>query len=227
MPVPANPAQPGANPPQGAPSHVFSVVPRTSAGFNQKSFDLGGETAIVVTGGVILMVRASDGSDLVDMEADRLVFWTRGNAQELLSNMRTSHGSGRELEFYLSGNVQIRSKRRKEDRFLQADEVYYDVGRNVAIALRAHMEIHQPRLPYPLNIQSDQIIQQNPKLLETGRTDLLTGFVSKKGRKFKAFLVKQPDGRIGFEFQPRAPKEKPPAEKPIRRGSAPRARSTR
>ena len=72
--------------------------------------------------------------------------------------------------------------------------------------------------------------EQMKKLLETGRTDLLTGFVSKKGRKFKAFLVKQPDGKIGFEFQPRAPKqkaEKPAEDKPTRRGSAPRARSTR
>ena len=84
------------------------------------------------------------------------------------------------------------------------------------------------------DFRSGRLILQQPiereqmkKLLETGRTALLTGFVSKKGRKFKAFLVKQPDGRIGFEFQPRAPKEKPPAEKPIRRGSAPRARSTR
>ena len=69
--------------------------------------------------------------------------------------------------------------------------------------------------------------EQMAKLLETGRTDLLSGFVSKKGRKFKAFLVKQPDGKIGFEFQPRAPKEKPAEDRPTRRGSAPRARSTR
>jgi DNA topoisomerase-3 len=66
--------------------------------------------------------------------------------------------------------------------------------------------------------------EQMKKLLETGRTDLLTGFVSKKGRKFKAFLVKQPDGKIGFEFQAR---EKPAAEKPTRPGSARRARSSR
>jgi DNA topoisomerase III len=69
--------------------------------------------------------------------------------------------------------------------------------------------------------------EQMKKLLESGRTELLTGFVSKKGRKFKAFLVKQPDGKIGFEFQPRAPKEKPdktPEEKPTRRGSERRAR---
>ena len=69
--------------------------------------------------------------------------------------------------------------------------------------------------------------EQMAKLLETGRTDLLTAFVSKKGRRFKAFLVKQPDGKIGFEFQPRPPKEKPAEEKPTRRGSERRARSTR
>lgn len=51
--------------------------------------------------------------------------------------------------------------------------------------------------------------EQMKKLLATGRTDLLSAFVSKKGRRFKAFLVKTPDGKIGFEFQPRAAKEKP------------------
>jgi DNA topoisomerase III len=81
------------------------------------------------------------------------------------------------------------------------------------------------------DFRSGRLILQQPiereqmkKLLETGRTDLLTGFVSKKNRKFKAFLVKQPDGKIGFEFQPRAPKAKPPEEKPTRRGSERRAR---
>lgn len=58
--------------------------------------------------------------------------------------------------------------------------------------------------------------EQMKKLLETGRTDLLTAFVSKKGRRFKAFLVKTPGGKIGFEFQARAPKaaeEAKPAKK--------------
>jgi DNA topoisomerase III len=68
--------------------------------------------------------------------------------------------------------------------------------------------------------------EQMKKLLATGKTDLLNAFVSKKGRRFKAFLVKQPDGKIGFEFQAKAPKA-PAEDKPTRRGSAPRARSTR
>jgi DNA topoisomerase-3 len=43
--------------------------------------------------------------------------------------------------------------------------------------------------------------EQMRKLLAEGRTDLLTGFVSSRTRrKFKAFLVRQPDGRISFEF---------------------------
>jgi DNA topoisomerase-3 len=60
--------------------------------------------------------------------------------------------------------------------------------------------------------------EQMKKLLATGRTDLLTDFVSKKGRKFKAFLVKNPDGKIGFEFQPR--KEKPADPKPAAQSKA-------
>ena len=51
---------------------------------------------------------------------------------------------------------------------------------------------------------------QMEKLLSTGRTDLLDGFFSNRnGRRFKAFLVKQPDGKIGFEFAPRTAKETP------------------
>ncbi|CAH2800907.1 MAG: DNA topoisomerase III, Burkholderia type (EC [uncultured Paraburkholderia sp.] len=44
--------------------------------------------------------------------------------------------------------------------------------------------------------------EQMAKLLEEGRTDLLTNFKSSRtGRNFKAFLVKQNDGNIGFEFE--------------------------
>mgnify|MGYP001590345346 FL=1 len=61
--------------------------------------------------------------------------------------------------------------------------------------------------------------EQMAKLLATGRTDLLNGFISKKGRRFKAYLVKTPDGKIGFEFQPRAPKASA-AEKPAKKRRA-------
>jgi DNA topoisomerase-3 len=43
---------------------------------------------------------------------------------------------------------------------------------------------------------------QAVRLLETGKTDLLTKFISKKGRPFKAFLVTQ-KGKVAFEFEAR------------------------
>jgi DNA topoisomerase-3 len=58
---------------------------------------------------------------------------------------------------------------------------------------------------------------QMVKLLETGKTDLLTKFISKKGRPFSAHLVVQEGGKVGFEFAPRPPraaKGKVPKEKP-------------
>jgi DNA topoisomerase-3 len=96
------------------------------------------------------------------------------------------------------------------------------------------------------DFRSGRMILQQPveraqmqKLLATGRTDLLTGFMSKKNRKFKAFLVKTPQGKIGFEFLPRAerpgkapggkvaPAEKPVAEKSGEAKKAAKARKKR
>jgi DNA topoisomerase-3 len=61
--------------------------------------------------------------------------------------------------------------------------------------------------------KTGKIILQQPieaaqvkKMLETGKTDLLTKFISKKNnRAFKAFLVVK-DGGTAFEFAPREPK---------------------
>jgi len=56
--------------------------------------------------------------------------------------------------------------------------------------------------------------EQLKKLLVDGKTDLLDGFVSARTRrKFKAYLVKTPEGKIGFEFEARAPKSTKAAPK--------------
>jgi DNA topoisomerase-3 len=46
------------------------------------------------------------------------------------------------------------------------------------------------------------------KLMTTGKTDLLTKFISKKGRPFSAYLVAGPGGKVNFEFEPRKGKPK-------------------
>jgi DNA topoisomerase-3 len=46
---------------------------------------------------------------------------------------------------------------------------------------------------------------QMAKLLETGKTDLLQFVSARTRRPFSAYLVKQPDGKVGFEFEAKAP----------------------
>jgi DNA topoisomerase-3 len=62
-------------------------------------------------------------------------------------------------------------------------------------------------------LQQEIAREQMAKLLAEGRTDLLTGFKSSRtGRNFKAFLVKQNDGKIGFEFEKKEPAAKTAAK---------------
>lgn len=48
--------------------------------------------------------------------------------------------------------------------------------------------------------------EEMAKLLSTGKTDLLYKFISKKNRPFSAYLALSKEGKVGFEFEPRAPK---------------------
>ena len=57
-------------------------------------------------------------------------------------------------------------------------------------------------------LQQEISPEQVQKMLATGKTDLLKGFISKKtNRKFEAFLVVK-DGKTAFEFVPREKKGK-------------------
>jgi myo-inositol-1-phosphate synthase len=60
------------------------------------------------------------------------------------------------------------------------------------------------------DFRSGRVILQRPvereqmqKLLATGKTDLLQFVSARTKRGFSAFLVRQPDGKIGFEFEAR------------------------
>ena len=57
----------------------------------------------------------------------------------------------------------------------------------------------------------DQII----KLFVEGKTEVIEGFISKKGRPFKAhLLLDKSTGKLGWEFPPRAKKKAAKKKKP-------------
>jgi DNA topoisomerase-3 len=76
-------------------------------------------------------------------------------------------------------------------------------------------------------LQQEITREQVSKLLSEGKTDLLTNFKSSRtGRGFKAYLARQADGKIGFEFEAPAKKRagsKAPAKSAVKPAAAKRA----
>ena len=76
-------------------------------------------------------------------------------------------------------------------------------------------------------LQQEISREQVSKLLNGGKTDLLTNFKSMRtGRGFKAYLARQADGKIGFEFEAPAKKragEKASAKPSVKPAAAKRA----
>jgi uncharacterized C2H2 Zn-finger protein len=80
----------------------------------------------------------------------------------------------------------------------------FDAGMNYVCEKASGLKRTCNFRPSKIILQQEIAPEQMKKLLETGKTDLLTKFVSKRnGRPFKAFLVAGKDGKIGFEFPPR------------------------
>jgi DNA topoisomerase-3 len=77
----------------------------------------------------------------------------------------------------------------------------YLCDRSLGAEKKCSLRIGRTILQQP--IEREQLI----KLVERGKTDLLSAFVSKKGRKFSAFL-KLDGNKVSFEFEPRKEKTK-------------------
>jgi len=93
-----------------------------------------------------------------------------------------------------------------------------EVGSNYVLRERENGEWKQvfrvPRLMCKKEVSREQAVQ----LVEKGKTDLIKGFISKKGRPFDAFLLRD-DAKIRWEFPPRARKtgkDGKPVERKVR-----------
>ncbi|HEX5268854.1 MAG TPA: hypothetical protein VFW33_00140, partial [Gemmataceae bacterium] len=175
----------------------FSVVPRNPSGFHVDQQILEPqpgrprEKATIITGGFILTVRSVDPRgpvDFLDIEADRGIIWTRAEEAEHADRIQSPEGlTGREVEFYLSGNVEIRSRTGREERTLRADEVYYDVSRNVALALSADLEWRQPGIPDMIHFTADELQQTSQ-----------TTFRGLRGAFFSSKVPSDPGLKVAF-----------------------------
>jgi hypothetical protein len=182
VPVPTQPLPPPPPPPTSTnpnvkpsgPTRKLSVRPRGSIGLDAKTDVINGENVAVVPTGVIITVGdPTDGKGFLDIEADRMVLWTRGNTQKIFNNLQSTQGeTTNTLEFYLSGNVEIRTITGMQSEILKCDECYYDVGRNVAIALRSRLEVRDPKMIYPIYFDADELFRLNENLYQSNNVEV-------------------------------------------------------
>ncbi len=161
---------PGPGSTGGGTVRNLTIWPRSMIhGDLEKRKSADGETWIY-NGGIILRV-SNPGvkKGLLDIEGDRLVVWTKDKSQGGPPRLESPGGeTTNQVEFYIAGHVEMRYESNKgETETLRADEVYYDVSRNVAIALQAELEIRDPKLPYPLHMKTPELHQLNSKTVET------------------------------------------------------------
>ncbi len=185
------------------PLQRLSVSPRSSAGFQLKTLPqaVGDDhKTFIITGGAIISVRSPQpGIGVIDIEADNVVIWTRGIKDEQLQNNTVPEGTGREIEFYLVGNVELRQRGQPdprtpnvpaETRTLRAEELYYDVNRSVAIALKSQLEFKTPPrflITDPVDFSAEKIIQHAESQYEILR-----------GQAFSSKLPSDPGLKVYF-----------------------------
>ncbi len=165
-----------ATPPQNAtpaalaPGRSYSVRPRFGSDFQLRKQALAnGEYAYIITGGVIVRVLGTPKIGQIDLEADRCVIFSRSKDGDTGGVRQTQGvvGDNTKIEFFLAGNVEARELDAKRgERIMRADELYYDVDRNIAIALSVKLETRQPNVPDPIVITADEILRTSANTYE-------------------------------------------------------------
>jgi hypothetical protein len=123
----------------------------------ESSLQPDGTRRFVFTGGVIVNAIAENNEEL-ELATDNAVVWVRGLAIDNIQNGFQTPGDNKtEVEFYLSGNVIVRTKTKTGPQTLRASEVYYDVERDRAIALKATLEFLPLNSPDPVNLHGKEV----------------------------------------------------------------------
>ncbi len=127
----------------------------------------GGGFRVIQTGGIIVnvvFVKDAGAVQEIEFAADNVVAWMKGSTpMDTGKGVETQSAGGKtDVELYLSGNVVIRTVAPNglagaTDQVLRAEQIYYDVSKNRAIALRADLELNGGTLPDPIHIRGKEV----------------------------------------------------------------------
>ena len=200
-PLPASPATPGIASDPNAPPIAGNLsiqmpdatinVPIQSRGrprvtfgsrfatrFQASGSQINGESVSVITGGIRIQADFErNGRNSIDIVADEAVVWNgKNDGSDLLSP--GTNGEQSDYEVFLSGNVEIRYASPKPlsgvggNQTLRADQVYFDISKNKAIARNASLQFARTGVPQPIQVKAREIQQLSLNEFNTLETEI-------------------------------------------------------
>jgi hypothetical protein len=161
---------PAAPPVAAAPAtRRLRAFPRSSVPLAVKWFPspAGNEWIAVITSGVNLVVDGVDPAGPLDISADRLVIWTRGQGQPDL-NGGAAQGAEVPLELYMEGNVVFR----QGQRVVEAVSMFYDVPRSSGVITGATVLTPVDNYSGAVRLRADVLRQVDRSRFVATRTGL-------------------------------------------------------
>jgi hypothetical protein len=192
--------QPGSAVPQPLPSPAtgprrMRAFPRTSVKVQAQWFPdpMDPERRIaVITSGVNLIVDGLPDVGSIDISADRIVIWTRGSDPDLTGQSGASNDVP--LEVYMEGSIVFR----QGDRVIHAEQMYYDVQRQVGTILGADVLTPLPNFQGLARLKASSIQQQSRDRFMASEASLTTSRLGEPRYRLQANEVifedlQQPD----------------------------------
>jgi hypothetical protein len=161
----------------------FTMVPRSSRTPVMTQEEVPNEPGtkmMVINPGVIITITERKKIDpnvlrTTVLAADHVVIWTKGELKDLTEGLSlgppgvdrpnapqaSKANQDSQLEFYLSGNVEISNANGKTTTYTYAKEAYYNANTNVALSLDAVMVAKQPALPLPVYLFTPELRKLN------------------------------------------------------------------
>ncbi|MFM8291193.1 MAG: hypothetical protein ACKOC4_05770, partial [Planctomycetia bacterium] len=161
---------PAAPPVAAAPAmRRLRAFPRSSVPLAVKWFPspAGNEWIAVINSGVNLVVDGVDPAGPLDISADRLVIWTRGQGQPDL-NGGAAQGADVPLELYMEGNVVFR----QGQRVVEAVSMFYDVPRSSGVITGATVLTPVDNYSGAVRLRADVLRQVDRSRFVATRTGL-------------------------------------------------------
>jgi hypothetical protein len=154
----------------GSPGRSIQLSPRYGRLYNAVKERLDNQSERwVITGGVVVSVspgkdKAKKDQPGIEFATDSAVVWVTGTTvNNITEGFEAGPETQREVEVYLTGNVVIRTVSSgvggggAVTQTLRAEEIYYDVPRNRAIALNADLEMNAPQTPDGVHLTGKEI----------------------------------------------------------------------